>query len=75
MEKGLGKETMRFGASVIFGTFGMDAGGCADEPMVVMLCMHSGSPTLRSEQMIVMSLYDVTRISHATVGENYKRRA
>ena len=25
--------------------------------------------------MIVISLYDVTRVSHATVGGNYKRRA
>ena len=32
MEKGLGKEMKRFRASVIFGTFGMDAGRCADEP-------------------------------------------
>ena len=31
-EKGLGKETMRFGDSIIFGTFAMDAGRCADEP-------------------------------------------
>ena len=32
MEKGLGKEMMRFRLSVIFGIFGMDAGRCADEP-------------------------------------------
>ena len=31
MEKGLGKETKRFGISVIFGTFGMDAGRCTDK--------------------------------------------
>ena len=31
-EKGLGKEMNRFGASVIFGTLSMDAGGCTDEP-------------------------------------------
>ena len=31
MEKGLGKEMTRFGSSVIFETFGMDAGGCTDE--------------------------------------------
>ena len=44
------------------------------QTVVVLLCMHSGFPTLRLEQ-IVMPLYDVTRISHATVGGNYKRRA
>ena len=32
MEKGLGKETKRFEASVIFGTLSMDASGCADKP-------------------------------------------
>ena len=42
--------------------------------MVVLLCMCSGFPTKRLEQMIVTSLYDVTRVSHATVGGNYKRR-
>ena len=76
MEKGLGKETKRFGVSVIFGTF---QHGCwclmHRQTVAVLLCMHSGFPTLRSEQTIVMSLYDVTRISHATVGGNYKRRA
>ena len=30
-EKGFGKETIRFGISIIFGIFGMDARGCADE--------------------------------------------
>ena len=39
------------------------------------MCMHSGFPTGRSKQMIVMSLNDVTRISNATLGGNYKRRA
>ena len=66
---------MRFRISVIFGTFGMDAGRCADKTVAVPLHMCSGFPTLRLEQTIVMSLYDVTRISHATVGGNYKRRA
>ena len=41
--------------------------------MVVLLHMHSGFPTERSEQTFVMSLYDVTRVSHAIVGGNYKR--
>ena len=37
-------------------------------------CMHSGFHTERLEQMIVTSLYDIMRVSHATVGGNYKRR-
>ena len=45
------------------------------QTVAVPLHMHSGFPTKRLEQMIVMSLYDVTRVSHATVGGNYKRRA
>ena len=45
------------------------------QTMVVLLCMHSGFPAERLEQMIVTSLYDVTRVSCATVGRNYKRRA
>ena len=43
--------------------------------MVVLLHMCSGFPTEILEQMIVTSLYDVMRVSHATVGGNYKRRA
>ena len=43
--------------------------------VAVLLHMHSGFPALRLEQTIVTSLYDITRISHATVGGNYKRRA
>ena len=45
------------------------------QTVAVPLHMCSGFPTLRSEQMIVTSYNDVTRISHATVGGNYKRRA
>ena len=45
------------------------------QTMAVLLCMHSGFPTEILEQMIVTSLYDVTRFSHATEGGNYKRRA
>ena len=43
--------------------------------MAVLLCNCSGFPTKILEQMIVTSLYDATRVSHATVGGNYKRRA
>ena len=45
------------------------------QTMVVLLHMQSGFPTERLEQMIMTSLYDVMRISHAIVGGNYKRRA
>ena len=43
--------------------------------MAIPMHMHSGFPTRRSEQTIVMSFHDVTRISHAIEGGNYKRRA
>ena len=42
--------------------------------MAVLLHMHSGFPTEILEQTIVTSSYDVMRVSHATVGGNYKRR-
>ena len=41
--------------------------------MAVLLHMHSGFPTEILEQMIMMSLYDITRFSHAIEGGNYKR--
>ena len=41
----------------------------------VFMHMHSGFPTGRSKQTIVMSSNDITRISHAIEGGNYKRRA
>ena len=39
------------------------------------MCMHNDFPTGGSEQMIVISFHDVTRISCAVEGGNYKRRA
>ena len=42
---------------------------------VLLVHMHSGFPATRSKQMIVTLSNDVTRISHATLGGNYKRRA
>ena len=45
------------------------------QTMVLMLHMCSGFPAKRLEQTIMTSLYDITRISHATVGGNYKRKA
>ena len=43
--------------------------------MAVLLYMHSGFPAEILEQMIMTSLYDIMRFSHATEGGNYKRRA
>ena len=42
--------------------------------MVVLLCMYSGFLAKILEQTIVMSLYDVMRVSCATMGGNYNRR-
>ena len=43
--------------------------------MAVLLHMYSGFPTEILKQMIVTSLYDITRFSHVTEGGNHKRRA
>ena len=43
--------------------------------MAVLLHMCSGFPTERLEQMIITSLYDITRVSCSIVGGNYKRGA
>ena len=43
--------------------------------MAFPMCMCSGFPAGRSKQMIMTSLYDVMRVSHAIEGGNYKRRA
>ena len=43
------------------------------QTMADLLHMCSGFPAERLEQMIVMSLYDVTKVSCAVVGGNYKR--
>ena len=43
--------------------------------MAFPLHMHSGSPAEKVEQMIVMSFYDVTMISHAVGGRKYIRKA
>ena len=47
---------------------------CRKTPAVPM-CMCSGFPAGRSEQMIMTSFCDVMRISYAIEGGNYKRRA
>ena len=44
-------------------------------PMAFPLCMCSGFPVERVEQMIVTSLDDVTMIAHAIWGGKYIRRA
>ena len=43
--------------------------------MAVPMCMCSGFPTGRSRQMIMTSLYDIMRVSHAIDRGNYKMRA
>ena len=42
---------------------------------MLLVHMHSGFPTRRSKETIVMSWNDVTGMSHAILGGNYKRRA
>ena len=44
------------------------------QTMAVLLCMHSGFPTKLMEEMIMTSLDDITRFSHAIEGGKYKRR-
>ena len=73
MEKGLAKEMMRFGLSIIFRVSGCGCRQMCRQTMAVLLCMCSGFPAERLEQTIVTSLYDVMRVSHAIVGGNYKR--
>ena len=55
--------------------FGSDAGRCADNIMAFPLCMCSGFPTEKVEQMIVMSFYDITMTSHAIGGGKYIRKS
>ena len=71
-KNGFGKETMRFGISVMFGIFGVDAGRCANEAMAVLLHICCGFPAKIMEQMIVTSLYDVMRFSCAKREGNMK---
>ena len=62
----------RFGISIIFGIFGMDASADAQTNYgSSSACMCSGFPTKIMEQTIVTSLYDVMRFSHATEGGKY----
>ena len=42
--KGFRKETTRFGLSIIFGIFSMDAGRYADKLWWSLMCMHSSFP-------------------------------
>ena len=43
--------------------------------MAFPLCMHSGLPTEKVEQMIMTSLDDITMMTHAIWGGKYIRRA
>ena len=73
MEKGLGKETMRFGLSVIFRIIGVDTGRYADELWQLFCICTVVFPTEILEQTFMTSPYDVTRFSHVIEGGNYKR--
>ena len=64
---------MRFRLSIIFGIFGIGCWQICRQTMAVLLHMCSGFPAQILEQMIVTSLHDITRFSHATEGGNYKR--
>ena len=75
MEKGLGKEDDEVQTFCNVQDFWHGCQQMCRQNMAVLLCMCSGFPAKRLEQMIMTSLYDVTRISHARVGRNYKRRA
>ena len=69
------EKTKRFGC--IYSNWGFQH-GCQQMCRLTMafpVHMHSGFPTGRSKQMIVTSWNDVTVISHAILGGNYKRRA
>ena len=67
-ETGFGKETMRFGISIIFWFIWHGHQQMHRRTMAVLLHMCSGFPTKLMEQMIVMSLDDVRRFSHAIEG-------
>ena len=54
---------------------GMDAGVCTDKHWQFQCKCAVVFPAERSEQIIMTSLCDVTRISHAIGGGNYKKRA
>ena len=51
----------------------MDAGQVCRRIMAVLLCMCSGFPAKMMEQTFITSLNDVTSISCALKGGNYKR--
>ena len=74
-EKGVWKKTMRFGLYVMFGVIGMDTGRCADELLHFLCTCAVFFPTEILEQMIVTSIYNITRFYHAILGGNIKRRA
>ena len=55
MEKGFGRETMKFGLSVIFGIFGVDADRCADEPwQFPCTCVVVFPPKIRADDCYII---------------------
>ena len=74
MEIGLRKSWRGSDAFIVFGVLAwMPADAQTNDD--VSMCMCNGFPAGRSKQMIVTSFHDVTRISCAIGGGNYKRRA
>ena len=69
--KGIQKEMKRFGAFIVIGVPAWMLAGA--QTLAVPMHMCSGLPTGRSEQMIMTSLCDVMRISHAIKGGNYRK--
>ena len=53
---------------IVIVNFGSDAGKCADKLWHFLCAFAVVFPTEKVEQMIMMSFYDVTMISHA-IGE------
>ena len=58
----------RFRAFIIIGDSDVGCWQICKQTMAVPMCMHNGFSTRRMEQMIMMSLCDITRISHAEKG-------
>ena len=69
------EKTMRFGCSSSNWGFWQWCQQMCRWIMAFPLCMCSGFPTEKVEQTIVMSLSDITVITHATGGGKYIRKA
>ena len=75
MEFGLRKKWRGSDAFMVFGVPAWMLADVKKQTAMFWMHMYSGFPAGRSEQTIVTSFHDVTRISCAIEGGNYKRRA